>query len=513
VTPGAEARDGQGAAGGREQAPAHRPRRLQDRVEPSGSDDDEDIDDEGEDREDDDTEDRAEIRASSDIQDEDGEDEDGEDDDEDDAEDGDEDDEDSEDSEDEDEDDAEDEDDSGKFEAAAARTRVRGSDEHDREERERARQRAAFLRGADRHDAAAVPQAIDPSDSDLEEEPGGAWSADEVAGAAGDDDHLPALPVPEHAHYEEPPNDDPDPVTWILDQSDEEPEERALDRPVYNVVGIKFASAGRIYLYDAGEEDYARGEEVVVDTERGTRTGTVAVTAVRKVHSRGEVRPVLRRPSVNDRRTAERNDERCREALQIARDIVRDLALPMKVFRTEYGQSGKKATIYFTSEERVDFRDLVRDLSKRLHCRVEMRQTGVRDEAKQVGGIGSCGRELCCTTWLPEFVPVSIKMAKDQGLVLNPTKVSGQCGRLKCCLVYEQETYAALRKGLPKLGKRVLVEEGEEGRVVEVDVLRQRVRVALAPGEFRVVEASQIKPMFPSQGPKPGRPGERPPPK
>ncbi|HWN71087.1 MAG TPA: regulatory iron-sulfur-containing complex subunit RicT, partial [Haliangium sp.] len=353
-------------------------------------------------------------------------------------------------------------------------------------------------------------QAIDASDSEREDEPSGVWSADEIAGGAGDDDHLPALPVPERAHYEEPPNDDPDPVTWILDQSDEEPEERPLDRPVHNVVGIKFASAGRIYLYDAGDELYARGEEVVVESERGPRTGTVAVTAVRKLHGRGELKPVLRRPSTHDRRNAEKNEQRCQEALKIVRDIVRDLALPMKVFRTEYGQSGKKATIYFTSEDRVDFRDLVRDLSKHLHCRVEMRQTGVRDEAKQVGGIGSCGRELCCTTWLPEFVPVSIKMAKDQGLVLNPTKVSGQCGRLKCCLVYEQETYAALRKGLPKLGKRVLTEEGDEGRVVEVDVLRQRVRVALAPGEFRVLEAGQIKPMFPSQGPKTGRPGEKP---
>jgi cell fate regulator YaaT (PSP1 superfamily) len=335
---------------------------------------------------------------------------------------------------------------------------------------------------------------------------------DEVGRGAGDDDPLSAPPVPDRAHYEEPPSDDPDPVTWDLDQSDEQPEDRALDRPVHNVVGIKFASAGRISLYDAGDETYARGEEVLVDTERGTRTGTVAVAAVRKVHSRGELKPVLRRPGVHDVRAAERNDERCREALQIARDVVRGLALPMKVFRAEYGQSGKKATIYFTSEERVDFRDLVRDLSKSLHCRVEMRQTGVRDEAKQVGGIGSCGLELCCTTWLPEFVPVSIKMAKDQGLVLNPTKVSGQCGRLKCCLVYEQETYAALRKGLPKLGKRVITDEGDEGRVVEVDVLRQRVRVALAPGEFRVVEANQVKPMFPSQGPKTGRaPGERPP--
>src|SRR5262249_1628413 len=127
-----------------------------------------------------------------------------------------------------------------------------------------------------------------------------------------------------------------------------------------------------------------------------------------------------------------------------------------------------------------------------------------RDEAKMVGGIGSCGQELCCTTWLPEFVPVSIKMAKDQGLVLNPTKVSGQCGRLKCCLVYEQATYAEMRKGLPKLGKRVVTPVGE-GRVVEVDVLRQRIRVAYGPGENQVHPAGEVKPLFPSL--TPGTPG------
>lgn len=379
----------------------------------------------------------------------------------------------------------------------------------------RAGQIAAFLRsesrGPKRRGEEDTSHAIDAGDSE-QEGPSGVWTVDDPTRDAGrdDDDASPVLPVREFVHLQEPPDDDPDPATWILDQADEVSDERTLDRPVHNVVGIKFSSAGRIYLYDAGDDSYARGEEVVVDTERGLRIGIVAVNAARRVHTRGELRAVLRRPSANDRRTNERNDERCHEAVQAAKEIVRTLNLPMKVFRTEYVQSGKKAVIYFTAEERIDFRDLVRDLSKQLRCRVEMRQTGVRDEAKQVGGIGSCGRELCCTTWLPEFVPVSIKMAKDQGLVLNPTKVSGQCGRLKCCLVYEQDTYAALRKGLPKLGKRVITTDGEEGRVVEVDVLRQRVRVTLGPGEFRVLTAEEIKPMFPSQSQKPLRPGERP---
>lgn len=191
--------------------------------------------------------------------------------------------------------------------------------------------------------------------------------------------------------------------------------------------------------------------------------------------------------------------------MRAANELAQHSGLPLKVFRAELSHSSKKARLYFTSEDRIDFRDFVRDLSRSVNVRVEMRQTGVRDQAKLVGGIGSCGQELCCTTWLPEFVPVSIRHAKDQGLVLNPTKVAGQCGRLKCCLVYEQETYAAMRKGLPKLGKRVITEEGE-GRVVEVDVLRQRVRVSHGPGASTMYPADAVKPMFPAQGASPSRP-------
>lgn len=294
------------------------------------------------------------------------------------------------------------------------------------------------------------------------------------------------------------PADDPDPLTWPMTLESHVSEDRTLDTPVRNVVGVKFSPAGRIYLYDAGDHDYQRGEEVVVESDRGVRIGTVAVNAVRKPRRQQDLKRVLRRPNRSDLRADERNQERASSALKMARDVARTVDLPIKIFRVEYAHSGKKAQVYFTAEDRVDFRDLVRELSLALRCRVEMRQTGVRDEAKLVGGIGSCGQELCCTTWLPEFVPVSIKMAKDQGLVLNPTKVSGQCGRLKCCLVYEQPIYAELRKGLPKLGKRVVTEAGE-GRVVEVDVLHQRVRVSLGPGEFQVFPADQVKPMFPSQ--------------
>jgi cell fate regulator YaaT (PSP1 superfamily) len=184
-----------------------------------------------------------------------------------------------------------------------------------------------------------------------------------------------------------------------------------------------------------------------------------------------------------------------KELLRLAKDKAAQLRLPLKVFRVE--KAGQKLNVYYTSDERLDLRDFVRDVGTATGLRLELRQLGVRDEAKMVGGIGSCGLTLCCTTWLPDFVPVSIKMAKDQGLVLSPTKVSGQCGRLKCCLVYEQAGYAEMRKGLPKLGKRVISAKGE-GRVVEVDVLRQRIRVSYGPGDTEVLPASEVKPMFPS---------------
>ena len=281
---------------------------------------------------------------------------------------------------------------------------------------------------------------------------------------------------------------------------------------VANVIGIKFATAGKIYRYDAGDAVYQHGELVVVESDRGPRVGTVAVPPRRRPHTGAALKRVLRRPSANDERTLERNASDERNALRAAREAVRKARLAMKVFRAEMAHSGKKLRLYFTSEERIDFRDLARDLSRDLHTRVEMRQIGVRDQAKMLGGIGSCGMELCCSTWLPEFAPVSIKNAKDQGLVLNPTKVSGQCGRLKCCLVYEQALYAEMRKGLPKLGKRVITEIGE-GRVVEVDVLRQRVRVSHVTGDIALFGAGEVKPMFPSQQPqkkKQAKPSEPP---
>lgn len=298
----------------------------------------------------------------------------------------------------------------------------------------------------------------------------------------------------------DPDDDDPDPVSFEYENLDVA-ENRALRHQVRNLAGVKFTSTGRIFTYDAGNRTYQRGDEVMVEIERGTRLGIIAVAPQRKEHSGKPPRRVLRHPNDTDRENLARSQARADDILVKARALAKELRLPIKVYRTALSGNGKKMSVYFTSEERIDFRTFVKRLTSDVGARIEMRQTGVRDEAKAVGGIGSCGMELCCTTWLPEFVPVSIKMAKDQGLVLNPTKVSGQCGRLKCCLVYEQDTYAAMRKGLPKLGKRVITEAGE-GRVVEVDVLRQRVRVALGPGDFQVFPGDAVKPKFPSQQPK-----------
>jgi cell fate regulator YaaT (PSP1 superfamily) len=302
------------------------------------------------------------------------------------------------------------------------------------------------------------------------------------------------------------PNDDPDPSTaFLVDLA--EPAEWLPNAPpgerrpaVRNVVGIKFQTAGKIYLYDGGDESFRHGETVVVESERGPRLGVVAVDSVRRAQSRASLKRILRRPSAVDREGEEDNQSRAAAVLAVARAQVQELGLPIKVFRAEYNLVANRLTLYYSAESKVDQRLLARTLSQEIPGRIELRQTGVRDEAKLIGGIGSCGETLCCSTWLPAFVPVSIRNAKDQGLVLNPAKVSGQCGRLKCCLVYEQEQYAELRKGMPKLGKRVTTVDGSEGRVVEVDVLHQRVRVSLPTGEFRVYASGEVKLMFPSAG-------------
>lgn len=291
-----------------------------------------------------------------------------------------------------------------------------------------------------------------------------------------------------------------------------------LGDDLVSACGVRFVPSGRVSWFDAGDSEWDVGDRVIVDSERGHRLGWIATPAARRaIAGRDRLRRVVRRANENDLRGEREGEVDRARALRFAKDRAGALRLPMKVYRVELsGQLGRgaKLNVYYTSDERLDLREFIQSVGRELGARLELRQLGVRDEAKAVGGIGSCGLTLCCTTWLPDFVPVSIKMAKDQGLVLSPTKVSGQCGRLKCCLVYEQAGYAELRKGLPKLGKRVIGVRGE-GRVVEVDVLRQRVRVSYGPGDSEVVPAAEVKPLFPSGNQprpprEPGRPGRQP---
>jgi len=269
-----------------------------------------------------------------------------------------------------------------------------------------------------------------------------------------------------------------------------------------HVVGVKLTTTGRTFACDAGKLAPALrlGDRVVLDDE-GASVGTVAVAPAPRAASAPLPR-LLRVADARDLARLEAERRRAAEALAYARERAKARHLPIKMFRAELHAAAGRATFYFAAEQRIDFRDLVRDLASQVHARVEMRQVGVRDEAKMVGGIGSCGRELCCTTFLPKFAPVSIKMAKNQNLALNPTKVSGQCGRLKCCLVYEEANYVEAAKRLPRAGKRVTTPEGV-GRVGDVDVLRERVRVYFEDQPPKVFPAADVSVLAPPPGEPP----------
>ena len=268
-----------------------------------------------------------------------------------------------------------------------------------------------------------------------------------------------------------------------------------------NVVGVKYAPTGPTIDCDSGNLVFRQGEAVVVDDRRGGTVATVSVpTTARK--GAGSLGRILRRAEPRDLARAQEEQRRQDDAMAFARSRAHALRLPIKVFRVDFDHGGDRALFFFSSEKRVDFRDLVRDLSARLRARIEMRQVGVRDEAKLVGGIGSCGRELCCSTFLPHFGPVSIKMAKNQRLVLNPTKVAGQCGRLKCCLMYEDAQYVEAGKGLPKIGKQVQTPEGV-GRVDDLNILSRKVRVSFFDRPSETFDASDVRALDANATPTP----------
>lgn len=257
-----------------------------------------------------------------------------------------------------------------------------------------------------------------------------------------------------------------------------------------NKACVRFRDRTKTCHFNAGEINVDCGEKVVVETEQGLRVGEVVQRSMRTMAKEGLQR-LIRRIDSNDMRQQARNTFREREAFEYCKERIRERKLPMKLIGVEYLHGGNRAIFSFAAEHRVDFRDLVKDLAQRFHTRIVMRQVGVRDEARMIGGIGSCGFDLCCATWLPKFEPVSIRMAKDQNLVLNPQKVSGQCGRLKCCLTYEQQQYQESRKKLPKPGLTVMTPDGQ-GRVHELDVLRQRVGVALEEGKVQTYPVEQV---------------------
>lgn len=246
------------------------------------------------------------------------------------------------------------------------------------------------------------------------------------------------------------------------------------------VVGVRFKKAGKIYYFDPDNFDINAGDDVIVETIRGIEYGN-AILGIREVSEEDIVAPlrkVIRVATKEDRIKYEENKAKESEAFRICLEKIANHDLGMKLIDVEYTFDNNKVIFYFTADGRVDFRELVKDLAAVFKTRIELRQIGVRDEAKMISGIGPCGKELCCASFLGEFEPVSIKMAKEQSLSLNPTKISGICGRLMCCLKYEQDTYEEVREYLPKVGALVETSEGK-GEVVESSVLYEKVKVKM----------------------------------
>lgn len=245
------------------------------------------------------------------------------------------------------------------------------------------------------------------------------------------------------------------------------------------VIGVRFRTAGKIYYFSPGNLEIEKGEQVIVETARGVEFGDV-VMGPKNVEDEEIMQPlkaVIRVATDEDRRTEEKNRKKEKEAFEICLEKIKKHELEMKLIDAEYTFDNNKVLFYFTADGRIDFRELVKDLAAVFRTRIELRQIGVRDETKIRGGIGICGRELCCHTYLSEFAPVSIKMAKEQNLSLNPTKISGVCGRLMCCLTNEEETYEELNSRLPSVGDNVTTPEGLKGEVQSLSVLRQLVKV------------------------------------
>ena len=263
------------------------------------------------------------------------------------------------------------------------------------------------------------------------------------------------------------------------------------------VIGVRFRTAGKIYFFAPGKLNIQTGDKVIVETARGVEFGTVVTGEVEDDKIMQPLKPVIRIATAEDKKKDAKNRDKEKEAFGICLEKIRKHGLEMKLIDAEYTFDNNKVLFYFTADGRIDFRELVKDLASVFRTRIELRQIGVRDETKIRGGIGICGRPLCCHTYLSEFAPVSIKMAKEQNLSLNPTKISGVCGRLMCCLTNEEETYEELNSHLPSNGDHVTTPEGLRGNVQSVNVLRQLVKVVVTldndEKEIREYKATELK--------------------
>ena len=265
------------------------------------------------------------------------------------------------------------------------------------------------------------------------------------------------------------------------------------------VIGVRFRVAGKIYFFSPGKLEIRQGDNVIVETARGVEFGRV-VSGPKEVPDDEVIQPlksVIRIATEQDHKTEEKNREKEKEAFKICLEKIRKHGLDMKLIDAEYTFDNNKVLFYFTADGRIDFRELVKDLAAVFRTRIELRQIGVRDETKIRGGIGICGRPLCCSTYLSEFAAVSIKMAKEQNLSLNPSKISGVCGRLMCCLTNEEETYEELNSQLPSVGDTVTTSDGLTGTVHSLSVLRRQVKVVVNlendEKEIRDYKAEELK--------------------
>ena len=246
------------------------------------------------------------------------------------------------------------------------------------------------------------------------------------------------------------------------------------------IIGVRFKKAGKIYYFDPADAEIAQGDMVIVETARGVECGEVVMTdrEIDEKNFRNPIKKIIKKADERDLKNIEKNKQKEREAFEICKKKIEAHKLKMDLIDVECTFNNNKMLFYFTAENRVDFRELVKDLASVFRTRIELRQIGVRDEAKMLGGLGICGQPFCCSRFLGDFTPVSIKMAKEQGLSLNPTKISGCCGRLMCCLKYEQDSYEDLLKHTPKVGAIVKTSDGK-GVVQEVNLLTGKLRVKL----------------------------------